>query len=63
MRAKTESIDMETKERENNNTMLIWENEVKYVERLEIKFVGKKYDTQFTSTGKKKNILCMVCTK
>ena len=31
------------------------QNMVKGVERLKMKFQGKKYDTQFTSTGKKKN--------
>ena len=53
---------METKERENMNTMTRRANAGKGFERLEMNFVGKKYDTQFTSTGKKKNILCMTCT-
>ena len=47
---------METKERENTNTRPKRANAGKGVERLEIKFRGKKYGTQFTSTVNKKNI-------
>ena len=46
---------MKTKERENTNTRPRMDNVGKGVERLEIKFGGKTYDTQFTtSTGEKK---------
>ena len=51
---------METKECENTNTRPRSANAGKWVERLEMKFRGKTYDTQFiTNTGEKKNILCM----
>ena len=45
---------METKEREKPNTRPRRANSGKSVERLEVKFGGKKYDIQFTRTGKKK---------
>ena len=46
---------METKERENTNTSPRRANAGKGVERLEMKFGGKTYDTQFaTSTGERK---------
>ena len=53
---------METNERENMNIMSRRENSGKVIDRLDIKFGGNKYDTQFTRTGKRKNILCMTCT-
>ena len=47
-----EAGDLETKERENTNTRPRRDNAGKGVERLEIKFGGKTYDTQFSaSTG------------
>ena len=52
---------MEAKECENKNTRPRIANAGKSGERLKLKFGGKKYDTQFTSTGMKKNILCMTC--
>ena len=45
---------METKDSENMNTRPIRANTGKGVERLEMKFGGKKYDTQFTSSRKKR---------
>ena len=54
---------MKTKEPETTNTRPRRANAVKVVERLKINFGGKKYDTKFTITGKKKNIICMSCTK
>ena len=45
---------METKERENTATIPRRVNGGKGVERLQIKFVGNKYYTQFTRTGKNK---------
>ena len=54
---------MKTKERETTNTRPIRANAVKVVERLNMDFGGKKYDTQFTITGKKKNVICMSCIK
>ena len=48
---------METKERENKNTRPRMDNAGKVVERLEIKFGVKKYDTQFIITGKKKTFM------
>ena len=45
---------METKARENTNKKPRREHSRKGVEHLDMKFVGKKYDTQFTSTGNKK---------
>ena len=45
---------METKERENMNTSLIRENIGEGVEHLKMKFVGKKYHTQPTSTRTKR---------
>ena len=45
---------METKDHENTNTRPRTANSVKYVDNLEMKFGGKKYDTQFTRTVKKK---------
>ena len=45
---------METKDRENTNRSPRRENTGKVVERLQIKFVGNKYYTQFTRTGKNK---------
>ena len=45
---------METKERKKKNTIPIRENSGKCVVCLETKFGGKKYDTQFISTEKKK---------
>ena len=44
---------METKERKNTNTRQRRTNPGKGVDSLKMKFWGKKYDTQFTSTGKK----------
>ena len=44
---------METKERKNTNTRSKMVTSGKGVENLEMNFWGKKYDTQFTSTGKK----------
>ena len=43
---------METKEFENINRRPKWGNTGKDVERLEMKFGGNTYDTQFNSTGK-----------
>ena len=58
-----EARDLETKDRENTNTSPRRANARNGVERLGMKFGGKEYDTQFTtSTGEKKNILCMKCT-
>ena len=51
---KIEAGDMEIKEHENTNTRPRAYNAGKGVERLEVNFGGKKYDTQFTSTEKKK---------
>ena len=45
---------METKERENMNTIPRRVNSGKDVDHLKMKFGGKKYDTHFTSTGKRK---------
>ena len=46
---------METKDHENTNTNPIRVNVLKEVERLDMNFGGKIYDTQFTtSTGEKK---------
>ena len=46
---------METKESENKNTRIRRANVGKGVERLYMKFGGKTYDTQLTtSTGEKK---------
>ena len=54
---------LETKEQENTNTRPRRANSGKGVERPEMKFGGKTYDTQFTnSTGEKKNKSCMKCT-
>ena len=53
---------MKTKEREKTNKTTIRENAGKCVERLDMKIVGKKYNTQFNINGKKKNNLCMTCT-
>ena len=53
---------METKDCENTNTSPRSTNTGKGVERLGMNFGGKTYDTLFnTSTGEKKNILCMTC--
>ena len=50
-----EAGDMETKERENTNTSPRSSNAGKRVEHLEMKFGGKTYDAQLTtSTGEKK---------
>ena len=54
--SKIESSDVENKEQKNTNTIPIRANAGNSVERLEMKFGGDKYDTQFTSIGKKKNI-------
>ena len=43
---------METNERENTNIRQRRANSGKGVERIEMKYVGKKYDTQFISTEK-----------
>ena len=51
---KIEASDMDTKDRKNTNTIPRRVNAGRGVERLNIKFGGKKYDTQFTSTGKKR---------
>ena len=52
---KIEAGYMEAKYRENTNTSPRRANAGKGVERLEMKFGGKTYDTQFTtSTGEKK---------
>ena len=45
---------MKTRERENTNKSPRRDNARKFVERLETNFGGKKYDTQFTSTGNRK---------
>ena len=45
---------METKGRENTITRPRRANTGKVIDSLDIKFGGKKYDTQFTSTGKKR---------
>ena len=45
---------METKEHENTNTRPRMTNTGKGVESLDMKLRGKKYDTQLTSTGKKR---------
>ena len=37
-------------------------NAKKVDECLEMKFVGRSYDTQFARTGKKKKYLCVTCT-
>ena len=50
---------METKERENTNKIPRRDNSGKGVDHLKMKFKGEKYYTQFTSTGKKNNNLCM----
>ena len=44
---------MGTSKRENTSTSPRRPNLVKSFECLKMKFGGKKYDTQFTSTGKK----------
>ena len=55
--SKIEARDMEAKERGKKNTRPIKANTGKGVERLEIKFGGKKYDTQFVTINReKKNI-------
>ena len=53
---------METKELENTNIIPRRSNVGKCVDRLKTKFGGVKYDTQFRSTGKEKNILCTTYT-
>ena len=55
---------METKKRENKNTRPIRSNTGKGVERLEMNFRGKTYDTQFTTSNGEIYIyiLCMTCT-
>ena len=45
---------MEDKDCENMNTIPRRSNAGKGVDHLKMKFGGKKYDTQFTSTGKKR---------
>ena len=50
----TEAVYMETNARENTNKKPRREDSGKGVEHLDMKFGGKKYDTQFTSTGNKK---------
>ena len=47
---------MGNKERKDTSISPRRANAVKGVERLEMIFGGKKYDTQFTSTGRRKNI-------
>ena len=42
-----EASNVEVKERENISTMPRRANSVKGVERLKMKFMGKKYDAQF----------------
>ena len=44
---------METKERKNTNIIPRRKNAGNSVERIGMKFGEKKYNTQFTSTGKK----------
>ena len=51
--SKIEAIFIETKERENRNKMPRRANSGKGADRLNMKFGGSKYDTQFTSTGNK----------
>ena len=46
-----EAGDLKTKEIENTNTIPISANAGKWVERLEIKFGGKTYDTPFTTSA------------
>ena len=46
----TEASNIETKDSENTITRARRENPGKVVERLEMKFVGNKYGTQFTNT-------------
>ena len=48
----SESIYLETKARENINKKPRREDSGKGVEHLDMKFGGKKYDTQFTITEK-----------
>ena len=61
--SKIESGYVETNEHENMNTRTIRANARKGVEHPNMKFGGKTYDTQFTtSTVKKKTFLCMTCT-
>ena len=53
---------MKTKEHDNTNTIPRNVNVGRGAECLEMNFVGKKYDTQFTSTGRTNINLCMTCT-
>ena len=46
----TEASDIYTKEYENTRTRAIMENSRKVVERLDMKFGGKKYVPQFIDT-------------
>lgn len=48
-----ETSNIETKEDENTNKRARRVNSGKGVERIEMKFLVKKYDTQFTNTGRK----------
>ena len=52
---------METKEHERTNKIPIRANGGKGGKLIEMKLGENKYDTQFTSTAKKKNNLCMTC--
>ena len=54
-----EAGDLETNERENTNTSPRRANVGKGVERLKMKFGGKTYDTQFTTSTEKKRKDCM----
>ena len=49
-----EAVDLETKEHENTNTRPRRANVGKGVDRLEMKFGGGKYDTQFTTSTREK---------
>ena len=50
---------METKKSKNTNKSPKREKAGKCVDNLKTKFGGKKCDTQFSSTGQKKNNVCM----
>ena len=58
-----ESGDLETKEHENTNTRPRRANIGKGVDRLEMKFGGKKMTlNSLPALEKRKSILCMTCT-
>ena len=52
--SKIKASYMETKQRENTNTNPRRQNAGKVVKHLQMKFGGKKYNNQFTSTSKKR---------